>query len=249
MHSPLCAFFGRIEIIHLRSRTDRFAALASELRRLGIDIEGEKVNIPDAPMPSDPNGFPSRGVYGNFLSHLDILSRALQEDLESVLVLEDDAIFRSSLAKPEFQSALVEQLQSDEWSLCFPGHPLADELRGYPRGLVACDIPFKWAHCYAVHRRGLPQLVDYMQKVIERSAGHPEGGKMYIDGALSMFRRLHPEVKTLVANPALSIQGGSPSSLALRSWYDKRAGWSQAAMWARALRDEAWRRTGYFSTK
>jgi len=74
-------------------------SLRIELARVGLDIDGPKVSIPTAPRPSDMNGFRSRGVYGNLLSHLSILEGALADNLESVLILEDDAIFRHSFNK------------------------------------------------------------------------------------------------------------------------------------------------------
>src|SRR3984893_4403562 len=92
MPSPL-DFFDRVAIINLPSRPDRLRALRAELHRVGFDIDNEKVTIPFAPRPADTNGFPSRGVYGNFLSHLGILESACGDGLKNVLVLEDDAIF------------------------------------------------------------------------------------------------------------------------------------------------------------
>src|SRR5437879_2061689 len=91
----LLDYFDRIEIIHLPSRTDRLNALGSELRRIGLDICHAKVQIPEPAMPDTANGFASKGVYGNFLSHLDILKRSHCDGLDSVLILEDDAIFSS----------------------------------------------------------------------------------------------------------------------------------------------------------
>lgn len=62
-------YFDRMAIVHLPNREDRFRALRAELSRIGIDINGPKVTIPDPPMPDHPNGYHSRGVYGSFLSH------------------------------------------------------------------------------------------------------------------------------------------------------------------------------------
>src|ERR1700691_6109395 len=86
-------YLDRLAIVHLPNRTDRYKALKHELSRIGLDIEGPKVSIPDPPMPQIANGFTSRGVYGSFLSHLEILESAYQDGLDTVWVLEDDAIF------------------------------------------------------------------------------------------------------------------------------------------------------------
>src|SRR5579885_960845 len=79
----LYEYFDRIAIIHLPERQDRYDSLCSELRGLGIGIRQPKVQIPHAPVPEDWSGWPSRGVYGNFLSHLGILRGALEDGLKS----------------------------------------------------------------------------------------------------------------------------------------------------------------------
>lgn len=70
-------YFDRMAIVHLPDRTDRYQSLKRELSRIGIDIAGPKVSIPDPPMPENANGFTSRGVYGSFLSHLEIIEATI----------------------------------------------------------------------------------------------------------------------------------------------------------------------------
>lgn len=238
----LCDYFDRVAIIHLPERRDRYRALAQELRRIGLDIQDGKVQIPHAPMPNDANGFPSKGVYGNFLSHLEILRSALRDGLQTVWVLEDDAIFSKRLERQ--QKEVVRGLEEWPWGVCFLGHSLKRELRTCARGLVVPPADFIWAHCYAVHARALSRLVQYLERAVVLPQGHPEGGKLYIDGAFTHFRRLNPDVLTLVSNPALSVQRGSPSSLNRQKWYDSLS-WSQPLVSiARQLRDEWWRLQG-----
>lgn len=246
MNSPLLSYFGRIEIIHLRERLDRYKALKAELARIGIDITDDCVRIPDAVRTMDDYGFPSRQVYGNFLSHIDILRRARNEGQKSVLVLEDDAIFRHYLDDKLFQKRLIETLDTYKWGICYLGHPITSQLSNRPKGLVQTDLSFKWAHCYAVHERVLADLVQYLESTMERPRGHPEGGKMYIDGALNMFRINSPDAITIVTNPALSIQRGSPSGIAQGKWYDKITLLVPALRMVRSIRDEIWRYTGHF---
>ncbi len=235
MLSPL-DYFDRVAIINLPSRPDRLRALGAELRRIGFDIGCPKAVIPHAPEPSDANGFPSRGVFGNFLSHLDIIEAAWRDGLNNVLVLEDDAIFRA-----EFRTfPVAEVLTAQSWDICFIGHAL--NLAPHTDGFVRSDAPFKWAHCYAVNRSIMPRLVDYLKETMDRPAGHPAGGKMYIDGAFSLFRQRNPDVISLLSAPCQSSQKGSPSNLAGRRWYDKISLTRPAVIVARALRDELWRR-------
>src|SRR5271165_596168 len=232
-------YFDRMAIVHLPDREDRFRALRTELSRIDIDINGPKVIIPDPPMPVTPNGFKSCGVYGNFSSHLEILEAAYRDGLETVWVLEDDAIFTTKFRAE--QDAVAQMLRNNPWDMFFIGHSIAKNLPDSPTGILRYSGPFIWAHSYAVHRRILPRLIEYVRQTEQRPEGHPEGGKMYIDAVYYFFRQLNPDVVSLVSAPCYSIQKGSQSSLNSRLWYDKYFPLDAAATLARAIRDESWR--------
>lgn len=245
MSSPLLDHAGRVAIIHLTERTDRYRQLTRQLSRLGISINDPRVVVPDAPRPAELNGFPSKAVYGNFLSHLGILERALADGLEWTWVLEDDAIFRSHFESVREQELLCATLRRENWGMCFLGHALGRRLKGRPRGLIETDLAFIWAHCYLVHRSALTRLVDYLRETLERPSGHPAGGRLYIDGAFVMFRERNRDVRTLVANPALSIQCGSLSNVSGPSSFSRLIGMPTIVDHARGVRDEIWRWNGW----
>ena len=232
-------YFDRMAIIHLPDREDRFRALRAELSRIGIDINDPKVTIPDPPMPKTSHGFLSRGVFGSYCSHLEILEAAYRDGLETVWVLEDDAIFSRRFNAR--QTAVAQYLRENTWDMFFPGHTVWQKLPDSPTDLLRFSGPFFWAHAYAVHRRIMPRLIDYLHQNIEREQGHPEGGKMYIDAAYFLFRQLNPDVTCVVSSPCFSVQKGSRSSLASRRWFEKFALASAAVDLAREIRDEVWR--------
>ena len=153
----------------------------------------------------------SRGVYGSFLSHLEIIENAYRDGLDSVWVLEDDAIFSRRFRSQ--QQLIASHLRDHEWDLCFIGHTVHNRLPDSPTGLLRFSGPFIWAHSYAVHRRIMPRLIEYLRQNEDRETGHPDGGKMYIDAAFFFFRQQNPDVICLVSSPCLSVQKGSPSSL------------------------------------
>jgi glycosyl transferase family 25 len=237
--STLFDYFDRVAIIHLPQRTDRFRSLKSELASVGLDIHSSKVAIPEPPIPQDPNGFPSRGVYGNFLSHLGIIEAAYRDGLETVLILEDDAIFSKAFRRN--QSKMAGYLVGNPWDQVFIGHSVADKLPDTPSGLVRFRGSFFWAHCYAVHRRIMPRMIEYMKGTIARPTGSALGGKMYIDGAYSLFRKQHPDIICLLSSPRLSIQKGSASSLNDPPWYSGNTIVNASTITLRRVRDELWR--------
>lgn len=235
----LLDYFNRLAIIHLPDRDDRLRALTRELRACGIDIKDPKVVIPHAPMPTTANGFRSRGVYGNFLSHLEIIETAYKDGLETVWTIEDDAIFSRRFRLQQKQ--IASYLRENEWDLCFIGHSAGKEIPKSPTGLLRYSGSFIWAHSYAVHRRIMPRLIEFFRSSIEREEGHPEGGKIYIDAAYFFFRQFNPDVINIVSSPCLSVQKGSESSLNARKIHDRIFGIRSLAILARAVRDECWR--------
>lgn len=235
-------YFDRVAVIHLPERVDRYRSIERELAMAGLSIGGPKVQFPFAPRPTNLDGFASRGVYGNFLSHLEIIKAALADGIEHVLILEDDAVFHRRL----FSTDIGAVLERAEWDMCYFGYTgEIMQTAGVPRGFVRYENhygSFYQAHCYAVHRRCLPVLAGYLQETLVNPAGHPRGGKMYIDGAFALFRKWYPEKVTLIASPSLCRQKGCPSSLAHRRWYDSVSVIRNAAQGIRAVRDEFWRR-------
>ena len=66
----------------------------------------------------------------------------------------------------------------------------------------------------------LPRLVDFLETVLRRPPGHPDGGPMHVDGAYCTFRNQNPEVITLVAHPNLGWQRRSRGDITPR-WFDR----------------------------
>jgi glycosyl transferase, family 25 len=234
----LIDYFDRVAIIHLPERTDRYVALCKELSKIGIGIGDEKLVFPSPPIPTTANGFHSRGVYGNFLSHLGIIEDAYNDGLQSVWILEDDAMFSNEFRSS--QKLIARHLSESEWDEVFIGHS-ATAPRS-PSGLARVSGDFIWAHCYAVHRRIMPRMIDYFRSTLEREPGHEDGAKMYIDAAHCHFRRRNPDVVCLISSPCMSVQAGSMTSLGAVAWHES-SNWPIRWMIsrARALRDDMWR--------
>lgn len=237
-------YFDKFYVINLPSRSDRLNSIRQELRRLGINVDSTKFTVPVAPILQDMAGFPTTGVRGNFLSHLANIEDACEQGFERILVLEDDAIFRSLLWNPAVQNYIAHSVEAYDWTMWFPGHHIKTHPWGSPKPIYQTTSAFKWAHCYAVHRRGLEALRDYLRLVCERPAGHPEGGKMYIDGALTHFRKQYTNHICLVSNPVLSVQKSSDTNLGSRQDANYAGSVRGIKSLARVAKDELWRRTG-----
>lgn len=222
--------FPRAFVINLPERRDRRAQVEVALARAGMPLQPGRVDIFAGVRPTEAAGFPSAGVRGCFLSHLGALRLALSLGLPRVLVFEDDVepspLLRACAAE------LVRGLRERPWGMFYLGHSLT--LAG-PRRLVEHRGPLVLCHAYAVEGAVLPRLVPFMEALLTRPAGSPEGGPMFPDGAFNLFRQRNPDVTTLLAAPSLARQRPSRSDLSPR-WFDRVPGLREATAAARSVR-------------
>lgn len=214
--------FERIVVINLRERVDRRREMEAELRRAGIAAGDARLQFFAGIRPADAGLFPSIGARGCFDSHLGVISEALRDRLDSVLVLEDDLALHPAacLAQP----ALVGRLARGDWDFAYPGHTLPLGNAGDPAHWQETRRPLVCAHFYGLHRRVLADLHDYLEDCRRRPPGHPDGGPMHVDGAYSMFRSRQPAVVTLIASPSLGGQRSSRSDITANRWFDRQPG-------------------------
>ena len=204
--------FEQVKIINLPERGDRRREMNLQLRRIGLRAE----YFP-AVRVSEAGSWPGIGARGCFQSHYRILQQAIHQGARNVLILEDDLDFSPMLAGLE--SELVERIQKADWDLLYLGH--VEQVAGDgPVELLPWSEPLMTAHFYAVSGRVLPRLVEFLELVQSRPAGHPLGGPQHFDGALSMFRAQNPDVRTLIASPNLGSQRSSRSDISA-AWYDR----------------------------
>ncbi len=212
--------FGLIRVINLRERPDRLREATAQLAALGLAFEPSKVELYEATRPTDPGGFDSLGARGCYTSHLDILRDARDRSVESVLVMEDDCEILPR--DRERLERLTSELQHREWGFAYLGH-IVPRSAGTAPGWQEYAGPVQTTHLYAVHRSALPGIVDYLEACLTRPGGHPVGGPMPVDGALTMYRAAHPEVVTLLAQPAVAGQRSSRSDITSK-WWDRLPG-------------------------
>lgn len=176
------------------------------------EVVTERVRIFSASWPAEAAPFQSAGVKGNFLSHLSILRLARDDCLESVLILEDDAEFLDlSLAL----SFLTEQLSSVDWGVVQFGYtaPEGDAPATAARTLVPFRGEVLGAHCYAVHRRALPRLIEHLERQISGTPGDPVYGPMSFDGSLNTFAWVNEDLARYLLVPSVCRQRSSRSSV------------------------------------
>ena len=222
--------FDRIYVINLAERADRRREMAVELRRVGLSLEDPLVTVFPAVRPPDRGEFESIGARGCFMSHLGVLKDAQAKGLRSILILEDDVDWTPAALMP---GARAEALREPDWSFLHGGQ---GEDRAAAHGVIALaelapGQDFRLTHFIGLRGAIIGQLVVYLEAMLARPAGSPEGGPMHVDGAYSWFRREHPGVAARVCVPSVAHQRSSRSDITVA------AGWrgSKAADLARRL--------------
>lgn len=210
--------FDRISIINLPERIDRRQEMAEELAKIGLSLNSDGIVIFPAIRPSDAGDFPSVGARGAYLSHLEVLRNARDSGIKRLLVLEDDLMFDARLESS--LKMLSEKINSEAWDFLYLGHMQDGML---PIHVETSQSPQQCLHFYAVQARVFNELISYLEECLKRSAGHPEGGSMHVDGAISMFRERHPQFITWLIQPSMGRQRPSRSDITNNRWYDKSA--------------------------
>lgn len=228
---------GQMRLINLAHRADRRRECAAELARIGLSLEDARVRLFPAIRPEEPAGFPGIGARGCFLSHLEVLRAARDEGAEGIVVCEDDLDFAADFAARV--PALLAQLAATGWDILYAGHHdlPAGLAPDQPGGLVrlAPAQPVRATHFLVFRRAVFAPLIAYLEAILARPPGHPDGGPMHVDGAFSRFRADHPDVITLAALPPLGYQRASRTDIHALRWFDRLPVIRDAAGLARRL--------------
>jgi glycosyl transferase, family 25 len=214
-------FFDRVYILNLPERADRRTAICQELAQVDLPLTPGKVELFAAIRPDRAAPFLRLGSKGCFLSTLAMLRQARADGLRNVLILQDDLTLSGHFLSYEEQ--LIEQLRPTPWDVvqfgycpALPGTPSAEQF--------ATFRPFSGevigAHFFGVNGKAFDPLITFLETLLQRPQGHPEGGPMPIDGALNCFKWQYPEAVRLVSVPTFGDQRSSRSDISPR-WFDR----------------------------
>jgi glycosyl transferase, family 25 len=233
--------FDQVSVINLENRPDRRRDFTDQLSQIGFAF-GSRVGFFPAVGPTTAAGFRSAGVHGCFMSHLGVLRKARSDGASSILILEDDVNFARTFL--EFAPRLRASLNGMQWALFYGGYSIvsAGGLNRTTRvgpGLRSAptDVSILLGHFVAFRGSAIAETIEYLEKMLTRAPGHPEGGPMDVDGAYNWYRKSHPSAVTLLADPQLGYQRASPSSIAKSRWFDRVPVLSRIASMARVVKN------------
>lgn len=226
------ALFDRVYVINLVERTDRRQEVSAALQQIGLGPDDPLVQFFPAVRPADPGNFESIGARGCFMSHLEVLKDALAQGHRSILILEDDVDWTKAALDRGMRAAAIVQTDWDflHGGLGYDLIEAADEI-GLSR--LKPDQEYRLTHFIGLRGDIIAKLVAYLEAMLHRPQGSPEGGPMHVDGAYSWFRRAHPEHSAYVCLPSVARQRSSKSDIyELSGWRATKA----AELSIRALR-------------
>jgi hypothetical protein len=237
MEKEIGSFFDRVYIINLKSRPDRRLEMIEQLKRIGLSLESRNIVLFEAIKPTDPCGFPSVGARGCFMSNLQVLRQARDERLSRILILEDDLNFCEGF-RSRFD-AVASYLEVIDWGMFYGSYLVNQSLQ--PSGQLCRMVDPRMAigttAFVAFNGQHVDTLVRYLEAMLMRAPGDPDGGPMHIDGAYCWFRRFHPEVSTWVATQPLGFQRSSRTDINPLRWYDRTPGPAWIVALLRRLRN------------
>lgn len=167
--------------------------------------------------PENADGFPSIGARGCFLSHLAVLKKARDVGVQQLVILEDDVNFAPGFR--EKWELSLSALHTKEWAIFYPGHGL----EGQPPGLsrIAPATGVRCTHFMVINGPALARLIEGLERILSRPAGHPSGGPMHVDGAYSTIRAQNPSLTTFAYSPVLGYQRPSRTDVGNLKWSDR----------------------------
>jgi glycosyl transferase family 25 len=205
--------FDKISIISLPHRTDRRKEMREQLRNVGLESD-PRVEFFDAVRPAYPGRFASIGAHGCYASHLEILKANRGS---AVLILEDDCDFAANAADNPLPAGC---------DIFYGGYLWASE----PEHLETSRV-IVGSHCMGLSAKASALAADYLDALIRgdlppdpiaaADPGFTPGKLAPIDGSYVWFRRAHPELKTVFADPQIAFQRPSRTDIGDQKLYDR----------------------------
>jgi len=181
--------FERVYVINLPRRTERWEAFSQKLPADWPFRLPERYAAIDGGLASPPDWWKDGGgAWGCYKAHLRILEDCLSNEINSVLILEDDAVCVEGFT--EKVQAFWQHLP-DDWEMVYLGGQHIQENLGLPRKInewVYHPYNINRCHCYGLRgRRMLEMAYKHLNNFFDWKVPH------HVDHYLG---ELHKRIKT-----------------------------------------------------
>ncbi len=182
--------FERVVCISLDKRPDRWERFLKDLPADWPFKQPERFQAIDGAKCPPPDWWrQGGGPWGCYRSHLRILEECLSAGTQSVLILEEDA-----QCEPDFARRFAEFWQAvpNDWGMAYLGGQLLN-VSSRPPDRVNDRVARPWnvnrTHAYAVHRRAMPKLYQYLCGVEWKAKHHVDHyyGALHNSGKVPVY--------------------------------------------------------------
>jgi GR25 family glycosyltransferase involved in LPS biosynthesis len=150
-------------VLSLSRRKDRLDKFFSRLPKPWIFPNIEVFDAIDGLKENPPEWWKvGKGAWGCYRSHHSIIKKCIEEKINSVLILEDDAIFGDDFN--DRSKELFENLPTD-WEMCYlGGQHLAKPHDIVINNTVGVGTNVNRTHAYAINKTGFTKLDYYLSQ-------------------------------------------------------------------------------------
>lgn len=161
-------FFDRVVVINLDRRRDRWDALQKKFAAINWPFKDpERFSAYDGSKLPVPVGWTSGpGTWGCMLSHREVLSRAIQDGLDNILILEDDIFFADN-----FEDRAIEFIKAvpPDWHQIMLGGQYFENSKAYDISPLVRKVSL----CHRTHAIALRgAFMHYTYSKLCASYGH-----------------------------------------------------------------------------
>lgn len=210
MFENLRTYFDRVVVLNLAERADRWTRFLRSLPQdwpFRVPLRFPAVKGDLSTVPSWWKESP--GAWGCYRSHLKVIQDAIRDQVNSILILEDDAIFCEDFG------TLVRQFLlelPDDWSMIYLGGEHIEWEMGLPvkiRENVYRPFNVNRTHCYAIRGRSMLQsIANHLEPSQIKTSQH------HIDHHLGEFQKATESEGVYVPRKWLIGQAGGASDVA-----------------------------------
>lgn len=165
-------FFDKAWLINLDTRPERLSRMTERMSRVGL----KGCSRYSAICPPKGKGTLGAGAYGLALTHKALFDDAIKSNIETLLLLEDDTVFRDDLLlafKP-----IPAQINKMGWDVLFLGHRIMGQVTSVSDDLVwtpgVCQTHMVAFHCRAFEK--LRGMADKADRPVDLSYGYARHG-------------------------------------------------------------------------
>jgi len=225
--AKLCDYFERIRVLNLPYKQERRERLTKHLEELGMGEGVGWVRAYSGDKITPPAWWNAgNGAWGCLLSHANLIAEALADDVESLLLMEDDVVFRTNTA--EMLDVFMKQVPSDWGQIYLGGQHLADPLPVPMRPFVLKAKCVNRTHAFVIHKRAMEALHRHIWHAPDYIAHQ---GGWHVDHQLGIA---HEREDWPVYAPAYWIAGQDEEWSNISGRYNTRHWW-HPKQWATHL--------------